>query len=117
MRRSKNHIACFAALALAAAFAAPASADVPPGQSDSFSLQAACDGQQVTLTTSGPNLWSSGGQHYVLKSLTVYPTDGGAPFTQDLGKKTGLAPYATCTGSWPDGTATFVATLGTVGSH
>jgi hypothetical protein len=116
MRQSKNRIACFAALALAAAFAAPARADVPPGKSDSFSLPATCDGQQVTLTPSGPNLWSSGGQHYVLKSITVYPTDG-APFTQDLGEKTGLAPYATCTGSWPDGTATFVATLGTVASH
>jgi hypothetical protein len=92
-----------------AALASPAAA-APPG-AGLETLTATCDGQSVTVTTSGGASFWLGDQHYLLTSIQG-TAPGGMTFEKSYGNRTGLGNEINCTATIeePEGTVTVVVT-------
>jgi hypothetical protein len=102
-----------AVLAVAAVTAVGgATAATPPGQGlGEFPVMVECEGYGLTAVTtaggsgppaSGPGWLAVSGQLTLVRSVTI-SVGGQVVFERSYGKKAGLGPAFTCTGTLPDG--------------
>jgi hypothetical protein len=115
MRRRIAALVLFASISVLTLTAAPASAQVPPGQGLGEPITVQCEGFGTIMVVETPGggrtVWSVDGDHVVLQSVTVTAPDGTVLFSQSFGAKAGLTTFACEADLEEDGTVVHVDVL------